>query len=313
MAVNMKGKNLVTLHEWSTEEIWQTIETALALKMEEKRSQAHPVLAGKQLGMIFQKPSLRTRVSFEVGMSKLGGHAVYLGPGDIKLGQRETTEDIAKVLSRYVDVIMARVFGHDIIEELAKHSTVPVINGLSNFAHPTQALADLLTIYEKKRRLEGLKMTFTGDGNNMAHSLLYACAKVGMHLTLAIPEGYHPEEFAIKEAKEDARKTGATIEIVTDPHEAVKDADIIYTDVWASMGQEKEHDERVKVFQPYQVNMDLLKSAREDTIVMHCLPAHYGEEITLDVVRDPRGQVVYDEAENRMHIQMALLSLLTHQ
>lgn len=311
MAVNMKGKNLVTLHEWSSEEIWQTIETALTLKMEEKRNQPHPILAGKQLGMIFQKPSLRTRVSFEVGMSKLGGHAVYLGPDDIKLGQRETTEDIARVLSRYVDVIMARVFGHDIIIELAKYSSVPVINGLSDFAHPTQALADLLTVYEKKRRLQGLKMAFVGDGNNMAHSLMYACAKVGMNLVLAIPADYQPEEFAVKEAREDARETGATIEIITDPYEAVKDADIIYTDVWASMGQEEEHAERVKVFQPYQVNMELLKAAKEDTIVMHCLPAHYGEEITPDVVRDPRGQVVYDEAENRMHIQMALLALLT--
>jgi ornithine carbamoyltransferase len=310
MSVNMKGKHLITIHELSQEEVWQILETARTLKLEEKRGQEHKVLTGKNLGMIFQKPSLRTRVSFEVGMNKLGGSAVYLGPDDIKLGQRETTEDIARVLSRYVDGIMARVFGHNVILELAKYSDVPVINGLSDYAHPTQALADLLTIYEKKGYLKGLNMAFVGDGNNMAVSLMFAAAKTGINITLAVPDSYQPDESTVKLAREDAEKTGAKIKIIEDPELAVGGADVVYTDVWTSMGQEKEHDERVKVFSPYQLNLDLLNKAKVNAIALHCLPAHYGEEITEEVVKDPRGRVVYDEAENRMHIQMALLSLL---
>ncbi len=319
MAVDLKGRNLLSLHDFTTEEILQVLRTAEELKMEAKRGQPHSLLAGKQLGMIFQKPSLRTRVAFEAGMSRLGGHAVYLGPEDIQLGKRETTEDIALVLSRYVDGIMARVFKHEDVEDLARYSKVPVINGLSEFCHPTQGLADLLTIYEKKGRLQGIKMAFVGDGNNMAHSLMFAAAKVGIHLNLAIPETYRPDPKALEWAKEDAAKTGATVEVYTDPNDvdkAVEGVDVIYTDVWLSMGQaskeeaEREKEERRKVFLPYQVNMDMLQKAREDAIVLHCLPAIYGEEITKEVVEDPRGRVVYDEAENRMHTAMAVMALV---
>ncbi|AZR72006.1 ornithine carbamoyltransferase [Anoxybacter fermentans] len=310
MAVNLKGKHLLTIHDWSVEEVWQVLKTAEQLKLEEKRGQKHELLAGKTLGMIFQKPSLRTRVSFEVGMTKLGGHAVYLGPDDIKLGKRETTEDIAKVLSRYVDGIMARVFDHKDVEELAKYATVPVINGLSDFSHPCQAFADIFTVYEKKRTFKGLKMAFIGDGNNVANSLMFACAKVGMDFVIASPKNYWPKEEVVKMAREDAKATGATIEIVEDPKEAAKDADVVYTDVWTSMGQEAEYEERVKVFKPYQVNLELLELAKPDCIVLHCLPAHYGEEITLDVARDPRGQSIYDQAENRMHVEMAIMAMV---
>lgn len=308
MAVNLKGKHLLSIHEWSTEEVWQVLKTAEQLKLEEKRGQKHDLLAGKTLGMIFQKPSLRTRVSFEVGMTKLGGHAVYLGPDDIKLGKRETTEDIAKVLSRYVDGIMARVFDHKDVVDLAKYAGVPVINGLSDYSHPCQAFADIFTVYEKKGELKGLTMTFIGDGNNVANSLMYACAKVGMHIIIASPEDYMPLDEVVELARADAAKTGGSVTLMKDPKEAVKNADVLYTDVWTSMGQEAEYAERVKVFKPYQLNMELLNMAKPDTFVLHCLPAHYGEEITLDVVRDQRGLPVYDQAENRMHAEMAIMA-----
>lgn len=315
MAVSLKGKNILTLRDLTTEEIWQLVKTAETLKMEKLRGQRNQVLAGKSLGMIFQKPSLRTRVAFEVGMTNLGGHAVYLGPDDIKLGKRETTEDIALVLSRYVDGIMARVFSHDDVEELGKYSRVPVLNGLSEFTHPSQGLADLLTIYEKKGRLEGVKMAFVGDGNNMAHTLMFAATKMGMHINLAIPEVYKPDEQALEDSKRFAKASGGSINVIPDAKEAVKDVDVIYTDVWLSMGpgpaaeQEKEKQERRRIFLPYQVNMDLLKLAKDDAIVMHCLPAIYGEEITKDVVDDARGRVVYDEAENRLHTAMAMMAM----
>ncbi len=315
MAVSLKGRNILTLRDLTTEEIWQLVKTAETLKMEKLRGQQNKVLEGKPLGMIFQKPSLRTRVAFEVGMSNLGGHAVYLGPDDIKLGKRETTEDIARVLSRYVDGIMARVFSHEDVVELAEKSRVPVLNGLSEFTHPSQGLADLLTIYEKKGCLKGIKMAFVGDGNNMAHTLMFAASKMGMHINMAIPEVYNPRKDAVEDAKRFAAETGGSVNLMDDPQEAVKDVDVIYTDVWLSMGpgntdqQEKEKVERRRIFLPYQVNMDLLRLAKDDCIVMHCLPAIYGEEITKDVVEDPRGRVVYDEAENRMHTAMAMMAL----
>lgn len=315
MAVSLKGKSILTLRDLSSEEIFQLLKTAETFKMEKLRGQRNQVLAGKSLGMIFQKPSLRTRVAFEVGMTNLGGHAVYLGPDDIKLGQRETTEDIAKVLSRYVDGIMARVFKHEDVVQLSRYSRVPVLNGLSDFTHPSQGLADLLTIYEKKGRLEGIKMAFVGDGNNLAHTLMFAAAKMGMHLNLAIPEVYNPRSDALEDAKAFAKKSNGSVNIIADPIEAVKGVDVIYTDVWFSMSastpeaQEKEKEERRKIFLPYQVNKELLSFAKEDAIVMHCLPAIYGEEITKDVVDDPRGQVVYDEAENRMHTAMAMMAM----
>ncbi len=315
MAVSLKGRDILTLRDLTTEEIWQLVKTAETLKMEKLRGQKSRVLEGKSLGMIFQKPSLRTRVAFEVGMSNLGGHAVYLGPDDIQLGKRETTEDIARVLSRYVDGIMARVFAHEDVVELAEKSRVPVLNGLSEFTHPSQGLADLLTIYEKKGCLKGIKMAFVGDGNNMAHTLMFAASKVGMHINLAIPEVYNPRKDAVEDAKRFAEETGGSVNLIDDPKEAVKDVDVIYTDVWLSMGpgspeeQEKEKEDRRRIFLPYQVNMDLLRLAKNDCIVMHCLPAIYGEEITKDVVEDPRGRVVYDEAENRMHTAMAMMAL----
>jgi ornithine carbamoyltransferase len=280
------------------------LETALQLKRELQVGIAHTMLAGKTLAMVFQKPSLRTRVSFEVGMTQLGGHAIYLSPDDIKLGQRETTEDIAKVLSRYCDGIMARVFGHEVVEELAKYSDVPVINGLSDLLHPCQILGDLLTVYEKKRRLERLKLAWIGDGNNVCNSWLEAGPKLGMTISIACPQGHEPN----REITEQARRLGK-IELGHDPSSVAKDADVLYTDVWTSMGQESEAEERRKKFKNFQINQELLKLAKPDAIVMHCLPAHYGEEITHDVAHGLQS-AIFDEAENRLHAQKAVLALL---
>jgi ornithine carbamoyltransferase len=307
--ISMKDKSVLTLHDLTTEEIFQILKTAEILKMKHLIGEPHFLLQGKTLGMIFQKPSLRTRVSFETGMTQLGGHAIYLGPDDISLGKRETTEDIAIVLSRYVDVIMARVFGHEIVADMAKYSRVSVINGLSDFAHPCQILGDLLTIQEHKLRLSGVKVAFVGDGNNVANSLLYGAAKVGMHVTIASPPGYEVNTNVLAEARQDAALTGAQLHTTHDPVEAVKEADVVYTDVWASMGQEHEQEARKKVFQDYQVNLTLLNNAKSDVIFMHCLPAHYGEEVTYEVAKDPRS-VIYDQAENRMHAQKAILVLV---
>jgi len=304
-----KGRNkrdLVSLRDWSREELWELLELALHLKRELRAGIPHQqVLAGKTLAMVFQKPSLRTRVSFEVGMTQLGGHAIYLGPEDIKLGEREPVEDIARVLSRYADGIMARVFGHDLVEELARHAEVPVINGLSDLLHPCQILGDLLTIYEKKRRLEGLKLAWIGDGNNVAHSWLHGGPKMGMDVTLACPEGYEPKE----EIVEYARSQGTKVEVIHDPREAAREADVLYTDVWASMGQEAEAERRRRDFQGFQIDEELIKLAKPDCLVMHCLPAHYGEEITYEAAHSPNS-VIYDQAENRLHAQKALLALL---
>lgn len=307
--ISMKGKNIITLHELTTEEIFQILKTAETLKMKQLTGEPQPLLPGKTLGMIFQKPSLRTRVSFETGMTQLGGHAIYLGPDDISLGERETTEDIARVLSRYVDVIMARVFGHQIVVDLAKYSQVPVINGLSDFSHPCQVLGDLLTIQEKKARLKGLKLAYVGDGNNVATSLLYGAAKVGIHVTIASPPGYEVKPGTFEEACQDAIPTDAQLALTHDPVKAVQQADVVYTDVWASMGQESEREERKTLFQNYQVNLDLLDKANVDAIFMHCLPAHYDEEVTYEVAQDPRS-VIYDQAENRLHAQKAVLTLV---
>jgi len=309
MAINMKGKNLVSVDDLSREEVAQILETAEIIKLRHYSQESQPILKGKVLGMIFQKPSLRTRVSFETGIIQLGGEAIYLGPDDIKLGQREATKDIAQVLSRYVNGIMARTFSHDIILELAKHSTVPVINGLSDLLHPCQILGDLLTIKEKKGRLSNLKLAYIGDGNNVAHSLMFGSVKVGMDIVLATPSGYEPRSEIIEKAKEDAQKIGSKLEIIQDPGEAANGADIIYTDVWTSMGLEKESEIRKNVFKPYQVNQDLVNKAKNDVIILHCLPAHRGEEITDEVIDGPYS-VVIDQAENRLHAQKAVLALL---
>ncbi len=305
----MKGKNLVSINDLSREEVTQILETAEIIKLRHYSNEEQPLLKGKVLGMIFQKPSLRTRVSFEAGMIQLGGQAIYLGPNDIKLGQREATKDIAQVLSRYVSGIMARTFSHEIMLELAEHSSVPVINGLSELLHPCQVLGDLLTIKEKKGRLSNLKLVYIGDGNNVAHSLLFGAVKVGMDIILAVPPGYEPKEEIVNLAKEDAKKINSRIEIIHDPKEAVDGADVIYTDVWTSMGFEKESEIRKDVFKPYQINQDLVNKAKDDVIVLHCLPAHRGEEITDEVI-DGSHSVVIDQAENRLHAQKGVLALL---
>jgi len=309
MAIDMKGKNLVSINDLSREEVTQILETAEIIKLRYYSNEEQPLLKGKVLGMIFQKPSLRTRVSFETGMIQLGGQAIYLGPNDIKLGQREATKDIAQVLSRYVSGIMARTFSHEIMLELAKYSSVPVINGLSELLHPCQVLGDLLTIKEKKGRLSNLKLVYIGDGNNVAHSLLLGAVKVGMDIVLATPPDYEPKSEIVDIAKEDAKRINSKIEIIHDPKEAVDGADVIYTDVWTSMGFEKESKIRKDVFKPYQINQNLVNKAKEDVIILHCLPAHRGEEITDEVIDGPHS-VVIDQAENRLHVQKGVLVLL---
>jgi len=309
MAVTMKGESLASLKDLTREEIEQILKTSELLKLQLLRGQEHPMLKGKTLAMIFEKPSTRTRVSLEVGMWQLGGYALYLSASDLQLGRGETIADTAAVLSRYVNGIMARVFAHQTILDLVKYSRVPVINGLSDLTHPCQGLADLFTIYEKRGRLSGLRLAYVGDGNNVAHSLLYGCSKVGMNISLGCPKGYEPNPKVVSEAKREGRRSGCEVNVTNDPREAVERADIIYTDVWASMGQEKEHGERVKIFKPYQVNARLVKTAKEDFIFMHCLPAHRGEEVT-DEVADSENSVILDQAENRLHTQKALMALM---
>jgi ornithine carbamoyltransferase len=302
-------KHLLSIADLSVDEVWQILNLAKELKEEWRKGGNKPILKGKTLGMIFQKPSLRTRVSFEMGMIHLGGQALYISPDEIKLGVRESVPDVARVLSRYVDGIMARVFAHRHIEELAAYSQVPVINGLSDYNHPCQALADLLTIWEKRGELQGVKLAYVGDGNNVATSLLFAATKVGMDLALASPGGYELSSDVVELGQEFAAQSGSKIELVRDPAAAVRGADVIYTDVWVSMGQEEETERRLKDFSPYQVNAALVAQARPDVIVMHCLPAHRGQEIT-DEVADGPSSVLFDQAENRMHAQKAILALL---
>ncbi|NWF94116.1 MAG: ornithine carbamoyltransferase [Syntrophaceae bacterium] len=306
---NMKGRSLASLYDLTREEIEEILKKSELLKRETFQGQPHLLLKGKTLAMIFEKPSTRTRVSFEVGMWQLGGYALYLSAGDLQLGRGETIADTARVLSRYVDGIVARVFRHQTILDLIRYSRVPVINGLSDYTHPCQGLADLFTIYEKKGRLSGLKLAYVGDGNNVAHSLLYGCSKVGMDIVLGCPKGYEPHPEVVSKAKDEAKIRGSQVKVTNDPKEAIKGADVIYTDVWASMGQEKEHDQRIKIFKPYQVNGQLVKGAKEDYVFMHCLPAHRGEEVT-DEVADSKHSVIFDQAENRLHTQKALLALI---
>ncbi len=309
MAINMKGKSLVSINDLSLEEINQIFELSKTLKEKQLIGEPHKVLEGKTLGMIFSKPSTRTRISFQTGIYQLGGLGMYFGPNDLQLGKSENIHDTAKVLSRYLNGIMIRTFSHQDVVDLAKYASIPVINGLTDLLHPCQVLTDLFTILEKKGRLRGLKLAYLGDGNNMAHSLLHGCSKVGMDLTLATPSNYKPDEQIVKNAMENAKKMGSKIEIISDPVEAVKDADIIYTDVWASMGQEAEAEERRKHFVQYQVNPGLVKNAKEDYIFMHCLPAHRGDEV-VDEVIDSENSVVFDEAENRLHVQKAIMALV---
>jgi ornithine carbamoyltransferase len=302
-------KDLLSLADLSPDELWHILNVAQELKEEWREGGNHPILMGKTLGMLFQKPSLRTRVSFEIGMQQLGGQAMYLSPDEIQLGKRESVEDVARVLSRYVDCIMARVFAHKHVETLAAYSRVPVINGLSDYSHPCQGLADLFTILEKKGVLRGLKMAWVGDGDNVLTSLLYGASKVGMDVAVATPPGYEPPTKVVDLAFGFASESGSEITIGSNPHEAVHGADVICTDVWTSMGQEAETEQRRKVFPPYQVNAALVAEADAEVIVLHCLPAHRGQEIT-DEVADGPHSVLFDQAENRMHAQKGLLAWL---
>lgn len=297
------NKHFLSIAELTKDEIFEIFDLTKELKEKTKRGEPHHLLKGKTLAMVFAKPSARTRISFEVGMFQLGGHALYLGPNDIGVGTREAVKDVARVLSRYNDGIMARLFGHQDIIELAQYATVPVINGLTDLLHPCQIMADAFTILEHRTTLDNLKVAFIGDGNNVANSWINFASRVPMKLALAVPEGYDPNP----EILANARKTGVSeITIHRDPKEAVKNADVVYTDVWASMGQEAEAAKRKNIFQPYQVNEALMKFARPDTYFMHCLPAHRNEEVT-DGVIESQNSIVFDEAENRMHVQKAIM------
>lgn len=309
MAVNMKGKNLISIADLSIEEIYQIFDVSKSLKEKLYTGEPHKYLDGKTLGMIFTKRSTRTRVSFETGIYQLGGIGMYFGPSDLQLGTSESISDTAKVLGRYLNGIMIRTFDHQDVVELGKYAGIPVINGLTDLLHPCQVLTDLFTILEKKRVLKGLKLAYIGDGNNMAHSLLNGCSKIGMHIAIASPSGYKPNKDIVENAKKFAKYMGSKIEIIDDPVAAVKNADIVYTDVWASMGQEQEAQERKKKFAKYQINTKLVKNAKDDYLFMHCLPAHRGEEVVNEVADSPNS-VIFDEAENRLHVQKAVMALV---
>lgn len=300
-------KHFLSLADLTSDQLAGLIDLAVKLKTDWKASGNPPLFKGKTLGMVFTKPSLRTRVSFDMAMLHLGGHALYISPNEISLGQRESVADVARVLSRYVDAIMARVFGHRDVVELAQYSRVPVINGLSDYSHPCQGLADLLTIYEKFNTLRGVKVAYIGDGNNVANSLIFGCALSGTHFSIASPVGFEISGDVVAKARLIAAKTGSTLYFTHEPGEAVREADVIYTDVWTSMGQEAETQKRLEVFSPkYQINGALVSKAKRSVIVMHCLPAHRGQEIT-DEVADGSHSALWDQAENRMHAQKAIL------
>ncbi len=302
----MRNRHLLSIDDYLPEEAQLVLSSAATLKRQP--GQVSQLAAGKTLAMIFEKPSLRTRVTFEVAMTQMGGHAIYLQPSDIGIGKRETAKDVAQNLSRWCDAIMARTFAHATVVELAEYATVPVINALSDREHPCQALADFLTLIERKADLKKRVLAYVGDGNNVSHSLMLLAAKLGMHFHLACPDGYEPDAEIVERAAAIGSETGAFIEIGTDPIAAVKRADAIYTDVWTSMGQEAEREERLRIFPPYQLNTQLLSHAKPHALVMHCLPAHRGEEITEDVL-DGAQSVVLEQAENRLHAQKAVLAL----
>ena len=300
----MKGKDFLTIKDFSPSEIFYLLILARQVK-------THPTtycdaLKRETLALIFEKPSLRTRVSFDVGIQQLGGFSVYLSPAEINLGKRESVYDVAKNLERMVQGIMIRTFAHEIAEGLAEHASIPVINGLTDYSHPCQAMADYLTMWEAKGNLEGLKLAFVGDGNNVAHSLMFAGAQLGAHVWVATPAGYEPDAGAVKWAVQRGEETGASCTITNDPVEAVREADVVYTDVWASMGQEAEKAKRAQIFQPFQVNARLFGLAKPDAIFLHCLPAHRSEEVTNEVIDSPRS-LVFQQAENRLHAQKAIM------
>lgn len=304
-----KGRDFLTLLDYSSEEIKELLQFAIELKEEQKQGIPHPHLAGKTLAMIFEKSSTRTRVSFEVGMSQLGGTPLFLSTNDLQIGRGEPISDTAQVLSRYVDGIMIRTFEQEKIDTLAAYASVPVINALTDDFHPCQALADIMTVYEQKGTFKGVKVTYIGDGNNVANSLLIACVKVGMDVSIASPKGYELQQEIVEKIDELAKVTGVKVKLTTDPIEAVKDADVIYTDVWTSMGFEAEAKARLESFKEFQVNEDLTQYAKDDYIFLHCLPAHRGEEVSADVI-DGKHSFIFDQAENRLHVQKAILTAL---
>jgi ornithine carbamoyltransferase len=309
--MNMKGRHLLTMEEFSREEIHLILDHAYEFKKKRYAGQYQmDILQNRSIAMIFEKPSTRTRVSTEVAITELGGKSLYLSANDIQLTRGETIEDTARVLTRYVSGIVARLGSHDTILKLAENSRVPVINALTPLHHPMQILADLMTIKEKKGRLEGLKLAFVGDGNNICHSLLIGCSLVGMNISVGTPRGYEPNEEIVRIAEQYAKLGGSEVAVLNDPVQAVKGADVVYTDVFVSMGQEAESQERLKVFPPFQVNKKLTSYANERHIFMHCLPAHRGQEVTTDVIDDPNHSVVWDEAENRLHTAKSIIAHL---
>ncbi|REE84523.1 ornithine carbamoyltransferase [Paenibacillus taihuensis] len=309
IAVSLKGRDFIGLADYSPAEVRYLIDLAIDMKRKQKSGEVFQPLKGKTLGMIFEKSSTRTRVSFEVGMYQLGGHALFLSRNDLQIGRGEPISDTAQVMSRYVDGIMIRTFAHRTVIELARAATIPVINGLTDLSHPCQALCDYQTVLEHKGRLEGLKVAYVGDGNNMVHSLMMGAAKLGMHISVATPEGYEPDAEIIRQAKENAAETGSRIHVCSDPKEAVADADVVYTDVWASMGFEAEQKERELAFANYQINEELMRYAKNDYLFMHCLPAHRGEEVSEGVI-DGKHSIIFDQAENRLHAQKAIMAAI---
>ncbi|MEO3947310.1 ornithine carbamoyltransferase [Gorillibacterium sp. CAU 1737] len=308
-ALGLKGRDFLGLADYTPDELRKLIDLGIELKRKNKANEVFHPLAGKTLGMIFEKSSTRTRVSFEVGMYQLGGHALFLSRNDLQIGRGEIISDTAGVLSRYLDGIMIRTFGHDILLELAEHASIPVINALTDHSHPCQALADYMTVLEHKGKLEGLKIAYIGDGNNMAHSLMIGGAKLGLHVAVASPEGYTPAEGVQADTRAIAAQTGGSLLVTGDAREAIEGADIVYTDVWASMGFEEEQKIREKAFAAYQVNEELARYAKPDYVFLHCLPAHRGEEVTAGVI-DSKHSIIFDEAENRLHAQKAILAAL---
>jgi len=300
----MKKKDFISIRDYSTSELRELLQEAIAIKS--SPGDYAESLKGKALALIFEKPSLRTRVTFDVGIHQLGGFSIYLSPAEIKLGKRESVSDVAKNLERMVQGIMARTFRHRVVEELAAHARIPVINGLTDFNHPCQAMADYLTILEIKQELRGLKLVYIGDGNNVANSLIHGAVRFGVNLVIATPSGYEPDSAVVIWARKNAAESGSKIEITNDPVQAVNGADVVYTDVWTSMGHESESELRLGIFQPYQVNDELLAHAQEDVIFMHCLPAHRGEEVSAAVMDSSRS-VVFQQAENRLHAQKSIL------
>jgi ornithine carbamoyltransferase len=305
VAHELKGRDFTRVADWSADELRSCLDLADELKRLQQARIEHRLLPGRTLGMIFQKPSTRTRVSFEVGIAQLGGTGLYLSAADLQLGRGETIRDTGTVLSRYLDAIMIRTFAQADVEELAEAASIPVVNGLTDSSHPCQALADVMTIRERLGRLEGVRVAYLGDGNNVCASLMVACAKLGASFVAATPEGYEPVETAVATARE----AGGEVEVVHDPREAVRGADVLYTDVWTSMGQEEERERRLRDLDGFGIDAELVRAAGEEAIVLHCLPAHYGEEITEDVLYGPQS-AVWDEAENRLHAQKALLALV---